>query len=454
MSCLFLHSIRSIIIGFMLETLHRSTIDSNNVVILVVQLTAGILLELTLIILSDIPRFCKFSSQGLTQMTFLLNIFDFLFSIYTNIKILDILSDNRNFLFIAIAISNITVSCLIFLLRLLVINMAYQIYNSHYGHGDSFQSEELDQDRRSWLKKVPLGYWIDKLSTTVCIVKYLPIGATLKLIIENHDCDKLNILVPFTIAIYVLQLIFDPIIIAVCGRNRNTTGKALILVTVMCQSILCIFSFALNSILYERTMSKHIQQIVALGYTLAYVASLTTSPDSSSQNSEIDIYGHHHDLDSEDELEETFLFPAVQQQFRHEATLTDIIDTPPTYNEAMNQIREFMNTDSQRRPLQTDPTPVIEVELPPPGYEEAMNLIRYSVNTDSPTLPLRTDTTPSIIGLSPPENEETLYQMNYSDGINSRKQPIDFSTVLMSNVAHRDSRDNTGRGNENAGTEQ
>ncbi|MEN2497815.1 MAG: hypothetical protein MHMPM18_002163 [Marteilia pararefringens] len=177
-----------------------------------------------------------------------------------------------------------------------------------------------------------------------------------------------------------------------------------------------------------------------------------TSPDSSSQNSEIDNYGHHHDLESEDELEETSLFPAIQQQFRHEATLTDIIDTPPTYNEAMNQIRDFMNTDSQRRPLRTDPTPVIEVELPPPGYEEAMNLIRYSVDTDSPTLPSRTDTTPSIIGLSPPENEETLNQMRYSEGINSRTQPIYFSTVLMRNVAHRDSRDNSGRGNENAGS--
>ncbi|MEN2499146.1 MAG: hypothetical protein MHMPM18_003385, partial [Marteilia pararefringens] len=309
-------------------------------------------------------------------------------------------------------------------LRLLVIILADENYNSHYGHGDSFRSQELDQDRRSWLKKVPLGYWIDKLSTTVCIVKYLPIGATLKLIIENQDCDKLNILVPFTIAIYVLQLIFDPIIIAVCGRNRNTTGKALILVTVMCQSILCIFSFAINSILYERTMSKHIQQIVALGYTLAFVTSLipifllrlilsrgATSSDSSSQNSEIDIYVHQHDLESEDELEETSLFPALQQQFRHEATLTDIIDTPPTYNEAMNQIRDFMNTDSQRRPLQTDRTPVIEVELPPPGYEEAMNLIRYCVDTDSPTQPLRTDNTPSISGLSPSENEETLEQM-------------------------------------------
>ncbi|MEN2498196.1 MAG: hypothetical protein MHMPM18_002505 [Marteilia pararefringens] len=70
------------------------------------------------------------------------------------------------------------------------------------------------------------------------------------------------------------MLIFDPIIIAVCGRNRNKTGKKLILVIVVCQSILCIFSFALNFILHERTMSKHIQQIVALGYLLAYVATL------------------------------------------------------------------------------------------------------------------------------------------------------------------------------------
>ncbi|MEN2497816.1 MAG: hypothetical protein MHMPM18_002164 [Marteilia pararefringens] len=153
--------------------------------------------------------------------------------------------------------------------------MADEIYNSHYGHGDSFRSQELEQDRRSWPNKVSSGYLIDKLSTTVCIVKYLPIGATSKLIIENQDCDKLNILVPFTIAIYVLQFIFDPIIIAVCGKNRNTTGKALILVTVMCQSILCIFSSALNSILYERTMSKYIQQIVTLGFTLAYVTSLS-----------------------------------------------------------------------------------------------------------------------------------------------------------------------------------